>query len=49
MKFIQETMKNWKEELAINGKTLGEKGENPARFAFAVTICNYNDASQLHI
>ena len=45
LKFLPEVMKNCKVEL-----TAGENAESnlPGEIIFTITICNSNDATQLH-
>ena len=46
IKFIEETMKNWKVELTAGRKTL--ERYLSGRRAVTFTICNSDDATQSH-
>ena len=49
--YITESMKNWRVKLIAGGKTLAVikiQRHYPGRCAFTITICNNNDATQLH-
>ena len=49
IKLITETMKfDWAAEGKTFSKVENPKRHHPRRCAFAITICNSNDATQLH-
>ena len=47
IKFIKNTMKNWKEELTVGGKS--PERYISGRCTITITICDSDDTSQSHI